>query len=141
MVRNQTVLITGASSGIGYELAQLFARDQYNLVLVARSKAKLEELKRELEKEIQVTIIAQDLTQPQAASEVYRILQEEQIEIDILVNNAGYGLHGHFADLDLEQQVNMIQLNMLVLTQLTHLLLQGMLDQFYQGDGENRAFI
>src|ERR1700681_4665461 len=98
-----TALITGASSGIGLELAHLFARDGYDLVLVARTENKLRELASRLESEfgIATTVIAADLAKPDAAQEIVVTLQVHEIRIDALVNNAGFGLGGPFVETDL----------------------------------------
>ncbi|MBE4908507.1 SDR family oxidoreductase [Bacillus luteolus] len=122
---NKTVLITGATSGLGYDFVKLFANDGYNLVLVARSTQKMEEIKQTF-KNIKVTIITKDLTRVGAAKEVYEEIEKQGIFIDVLVNNAGYGLMGEFDKLDLQAQVNMIQLNVTALTELTYYFLPKM---------------
>ncbi len=124
----QTVLITGASSGIGYELARLFAADGYHLVLVARSEAKLTTLKQQLETTYssRVTVLVHDLSQPQVAQSIYDTLAAQQIEIDVLVNNAGFGSYGHFVESDWGKQHDMLELNVVALTHLTRLFLPAM---------------
>ena len=117
-----SVLITGASSGIGLELARIFARNGYSLVLVARSGARLEELAAEL-KPAQVQVIALDLTLPEAPEQVFHLAPH----VDVLVNNAGYSVFGKFADLPLADHLNIMQLNMAALVALCHLYLPGML--------------
>ena len=117
-----TALITGASSGIGADLARLFAKDGYDLVLVARSEDKLRAFARELG--TKTTVIAADLSTPNAAANVVSRLGA--IEIDVLVNNAGVGVAGPFLDTDLQEELDMIQLNVVALTQLTKLLLPPM---------------
>jgi len=94
----KTALITGASSGIGYELAKLFARDGYNLVLIARRKKRLEESAAELggKYPIAVTVIEKDLASPGAPSEIFAELKSKSIHVDILVNNAGTQVYGEF---------------------------------------------
>src|SRR5580698_4611152 len=95
-----TVLITGASGGIGYELAKLFARDHHNLVLVARSAGKLAQVATELQTHgITAKTIALDLAAPPAAKFLVDQLQREGITVDILVNNAGFGAYGEFAQM------------------------------------------
>lgn len=123
-----TALITGASSGIGTELARIHARNGDNLVLVARKGARLNELKSELEAahDIIVTVIAEDLSVAGSAQKVFQATQGAGIDIDILVNNAGFGGHGKFHERDLARDEAMIQLNAATLTSLTHLYLQGM---------------
>lgn len=128
---NKTVLITGASSGIGYEFAKIFAKNGDNLVLVALDKGKLDEMKNELEKKhnISVCSIEKDLTLPDAVSEVYSELQKQKISVDYLVNNAGFGDFGHFADCDWNKQEKMINLNITALAHLTRLFLPHMIEQ------------
>ena len=123
----QTALITGASSGIGADLARLFAADGYDLVLVARSEGKLHELAKELG--VTSTVIAADLSKPDAAQMVNSTLVEKSINIDVLVNNAGSGLAGPFLENDLRTELDMIQVNVVALTQLTKLLLPGMVSR------------
>ncbi len=127
----QTVLITGASTGIGYELAKLFARDRYNLVLVARNRQKLEELASLLQKEYQVntTVIAKDLSLTDSPQELYDEINNQGIEIDILINNAGFGAYGAFAETDWAREARMSQLNMISLAHLTKLFLPSMLEK------------
>lgn len=120
-----TALITGASSGLGADFARLFAKDGYELVLVARSEDKLRELARDLG--VKTTVIAADLSRPNAAADV--VAQLGAIEIDALVNNAGVGLAGAFIETDLQTELDMIQLNVVALTQLTKLLLPAMLQR------------
>src|SRR5262245_40551650 len=103
-MENQTALITGASGGIGYELAKLSARDHYNLVLVARSGDKLVQLANDLQRQhgIVVKTVALDLAAPPSPQFLFDQLRRERILIDILVNNAGYGSFGEFAAMSLE---------------------------------------
>lgn len=126
--RNKTVLITGASKGIGYELAKLFAADGYDLVLIARSKELLYEIKENFETEYksEVLVIVKDLSLPDSALEIYNETQKREIEIDILINNAGIGEFGHFADLEFEKVRQIVQLNMIAVTELTSLYLKEM---------------
>src|SRR3954462_12072943 len=117
----KTALITGASGGIGYELAKLFARDRYDLILVARSKEKLEQLAGELSKKYGTSarIILKDLASPSAPQEIFDEVQQASIKVDVLVNNAGYAIYGKFTETDLNDELNMMQVNMLTLTHLT----------------------
>ncbi len=119
----KTALITGASGGIGYELAKIFARNGINLVLVARSGDKLEKIKKDFEKQhkINVLVSAKDLTESGAAKEVYDEVKASGIEIDYLVNNAGFGDNNAFHNTALSVQENMAKLNMIALMQFTHL--------------------
>ncbi|MDQ0245515.1 short-subunit dehydrogenase [Bacillus fengqiuensis] len=125
----KTVLITGASGGIGKELAVHFAHDGHRLVLIARNSAKLEHLKKELEQDHQVEVltIVKDISDQQSVKEVYEFLQKKNIQVDYLVNNAGFGLYGEFADTSLDDELNMIDLNIKSLTHLTKLFLSGMI--------------
>src|ERR1700727_1666613 len=99
-----TVLITGASGGIGYELAKLFPRDHHNLVLVARSADKLAQVATELQTHgVTVNTFALDLAQPPAPKFLFDQLQSQGIAIDILINNAGFGVYGEFATMPEEE--------------------------------------
>ena len=124
----KVVLITGASSGIGKELAIVYAANLYNLILVARSKNKLDDLKQELEKtnKIEVTNISLDLSNQDSAEELYGIVKEKKLQVDILINNAGFGLNGEFTEIDINSQTEMINLNMLTLTKLSNLFAKEM---------------
>jgi len=128
---NQTALITGASGGIGYELAKLFANDHYNLVLVARSVPKLTQFADELQRQFGITAkaIPLDLTAAPAPQFLFDQLQREGIAVDILVNNAGYGVFGEFAKTPLEDDLGQIQLNITALTHLTKLFLGPMIER------------
>lgn len=123
-----TALITGASGGIGAAFAKELAARQTNLVLVARSEAKLQQLAEQLQNQykIQVDIVVEDLTAATAAKNVFNAVAQKGITIDLLINNAGFGEYGDFAELDGERQVKMIQLNILALVDLTHHFLPGM---------------
>lgn len=125
----QTALITGASGGIGRELAKIHASKGANLVLVARNKARLEELKADLEDHysVQVYTIAKDLSRPGAATEVFEEVQSLNIRVGFLINNAGFGDFGMFAESDWSKTEEMINLNITALTHLTRLFLPEML--------------
>ncbi len=125
----KTALITGASVGIGYELARLFARDGYRLVLVSRHIGRLEEAKSKLEKEsgTQVLLLPKDLAKPSSVEEIVSELKQGEIRVHVLVNNAGFGIYGAFTETDIEDEVRMIQLNLVSLTRLTKSLLKEML--------------
>ncbi|WP_009633474.1 SDR family NAD(P)-dependent oxidoreductase [Synechocystis sp. PCC 7509] len=127
----KTALITGASAGIGETFAQELAQKQMNLVLVARSEEKLESLAQLLRSQfkIEVDIIVQDLTAPNAAKDVFDKVNQKGITIDLLVNNAGFGDYGDFAERDGEKQVKIVQVNILALVDLTHQFLPGMRDR------------
>jgi uncharacterized protein len=121
-------LITGASAGIGYELAKVFAEKGHDLVIIARNKEKLNALAEELEKTypIKVKVISKDLTFAEERIALYKTLTDEKIEIETLVNNAGFGLGGAFSNQDETRQLEMIELNIAALTQLTRLFLPSM---------------
>lgn len=121
---SQTVLITGASSGIGLELARLFARDGYHLVLVARSQRRLERLAEELRRQdqVKVSVLVYDLAQPCTPRLIVEELALRSIDVDMLVNNAGTQVYGEFVSTNIEQQLALIQVNAAALVKLTHLL-------------------
>jgi len=125
----KTALITGASSGIGLELAKIHASKGGDLVLIARNKEKLNELKRELQNQygIQVYIIVKDLSVINSAQEVFIETTKANIQIDYLINNAGFGEFGMFAEADWNKELQMINLNITTLTQFTKLYLQEMI--------------
>ncbi|HYO48475.1 MAG TPA: SDR family oxidoreductase [Chloroflexia bacterium] len=127
----KTALITGASGGIGYELARIFAREGYNLVLVARTESKLAQIKGDFEKKhgISVKVLAKDLADPSAPQEIFSELQAEAISVDALVNNAGFTVYGPFAETSLEKELELLQVNMVALTHLTKLFLPGMIEK------------
>ncbi len=129
MENNKTALITGGASGLGYELALLFAKDGYNLVLVDINADKLEETKQEIETTFQVSvqIMAKDLSQVNISHEIVSELGD--VQIDALVNNAGFGAFGHFYEVDWERQSQMLNLHVLTTTHLTKLLLEGMVER------------
>ena len=123
-----TALITGASNGIGYELAKLFARDHHNLVLVARNADKLAQVATELQAHgVTVKTIPLDLAAPPAPKFLFEQLQREGIAVDILINNAGFGAFGDFTQMPEQEVQGQIDLNITALTQLTHLFLPPML--------------
>jgi short-subunit dehydrogenase len=129
--KTQTVLITGASGGIGYELAKLFASDGYNLVLVARSAQKLNRVAGELEGKFGVgaRTVALDLAAEPAAKFLFDQMQREAVAVDVLVNNAGFGGFGEFASMTEEKILGQIQLNITALTHLTRLFLPAMVER------------
>jgi short-subunit dehydrogenase len=131
MNRNKYALITGATSGIGYELARLFAKDGYNLVIVSRSGKRALNAAEEF-KQVgapSVTMIVKDLAEPTSAEEIYALTKEKGIEIDVLVNDAGMGVYGYFHKTDLSRELAIIQLNITSLVQLTKFYLRDMLER------------
>src|ERR1039458_9902400 len=127
--QNKTALITGASFGIGLEFARIFAREGYNLVLVARSADKLRQLASGLEKEhgTRSLILAADLTEPGGAAYVLDQTTRADIQVDVLLNTAVFGQYGMVAENDLEECLRQIQLNVTTLTPLTRLYLPAMM--------------
>jgi len=126
-----TALITGASGGIGEELARLHAKKGGDVILVARSKTKLNELANELIHlySIKALVIAEDLSDPQSAQRIFDQTQALGVQVDVLINNAGFGGHGKFHERDLSADQAMMQVNMTSLTGLTHHYLQGMVER------------
>jgi short-subunit dehydrogenase len=124
----RTALITGASGGIGYELAELFAHDGHNLVLVARNADKLKEIAEDFQKsyKIIVHIVPMNLSSADSPNELFHYLERNKITVDYLVNNAGFGALGKFNETELQDELDMIQLNITALTHLTKLFLKGM---------------
>jgi short-subunit dehydrogenase len=124
-------LITGASAGLGAEFARLFAADGHSLILVARRRDRLESLARDLSKKhgIEVEVLDADLSAPGAGKKIFDAVQAKGLFVEFLVNNAGFGSNGAFSRLPLEKELQMIDLNIRVLTELTHLFLQPMLQK------------
>ena len=125
----ETVLITGASSGIGLELAKCFAADGCRLVLVARSTEALASLAKELRQahQIEARVLTADLSLPETPKRIFEELRAANITVDVLVNNAGFGANGAFAEISLSRQLEMLQVNLTALTELTGLFLPGMI--------------
>jgi short-subunit dehydrogenase len=125
----ETVFITGASSGIGRELAQCFAADGCRLILLARKRKALQELADELHAKHKThsEVYPVDLAQPDAAKRIFAHLEANGTRVDVLVNNAGFGAYGDFVTLPLERHLEMLQVNVTVLTHLTRLILPGMI--------------
>lgn len=124
---NRYALITGATSGIGYELAKLFAEDGYNLIIVARDENELRTKAEEFSgTNIDIVTISKDLFQPNAAFELYDEVKNKGLTVDVLVNDAGQGQYGLFVEQDIRRLLDIIQLNINSLTVLTHLFLKDM---------------
>lgn len=125
---NRYTLITGASSGIGYELAKLFAEDGHNLIIVARTEEDLQQTAAEFKQQygVDVITIAKDLFQPEAPFELYEEVKSKNLTVDVLVNDAGQGQFGLFVEQDIRRLLDIIQLNINSLTALTHLFLKDM---------------
>jgi uncharacterized protein len=124
-----TALITGASGGIGLELARLFAADGHNLVLVARSGEALAGIARELEARHGITarVMVRDLAKSETPRQIFDELTADGIHVHTLVNNAGFGSNGPFAEADVQNQLDMIAVNITSLTELTRRFLPGMI--------------
>jgi uncharacterized protein len=122
------VLITGATSGIGYELARVFAAHHYNLIIVARTSSRLEEVAKQLSAEFGVNVvpIVKNLFQRQSPFDLYEEILAKGLQVDILVNNAGQGLYGRFIDTDIYKELDIIQLNINTYVVLTKLFLRDM---------------
>lgn len=122
-------LITGASSGIGWELAHIFASQKQNVILVARSEEKLHQLKEELESKykIKAQVLVSDLAKPEASQILFKVITSQGWNVSVLVNNAGFGHHSEFAKTEWGKQRDMIQVNITALTELTHLFLPAMI--------------
>ncbi|GGF91993.1 short-chain dehydrogenase [Rhodococcoides trifolii] len=128
-VRGTTVLITGASAGLGVEFARRYARRGANLVLVARRRDRLDALADELRQanSVTVTVAQKDLAEPGAGSALYRELTEQGIRVDSLINNAGFGTYGQFAGEELDRILSEIQLNIATLVELSHVFLPDLI--------------
>jgi len=130
---SKTALITGASGGIGYELALLFARDGFDCILVARSHDQLNALAARMESEFRVKtlVLPKDLSKASAVDEIYEEVSAASMPVDVLVNNAGFPVYGLFTQTDLDTELEMLQVNVVALTQLTKLFLRGMIERRY----------
>ncbi|HZH63404.1 MAG TPA: SDR family oxidoreductase [Flavisolibacter sp.] len=125
---NGWALVTGASTGIGYELAKLFAQDGYNIIAVARTEEDLQKAAMEFREQygVQVEVLPKDLFGENAATELYQEVKAKGLEVEVLVNDAGQGVYGLFAETDLEEQIKIIHLNIVSLTKLTYHFLKDM---------------
>lgn len=131
-MQKKFTLITGGSTGIGFEIARLFARDGHDLILVARTRADLEEATKQLSQyNVEIIIIVKDLFEPRAAFDLYEEIRDNGFAVDTLVNDAGQGLYGLFKDTDIERELAIVQLNICSLLVLTKLFLKDMLEQGY----------
>jgi len=129
MLSQPTVLITGGSSGIGFELAKLFAANQYQLVIVSKPANELAQAKTYLEQNYEVNLITmqKDLTLKSSVLEVYDEVKQRGITVNVLVNNAGVGRYGYFHEIDLDKEYEMIQLNVAAVMMLSKLFLRDMI--------------
>jgi short-subunit dehydrogenase len=130
MNTNKYALITGATSGIGYELAKLFAKDGYNLVIVARTTSDLETTAQELRAQgIEVITIAKDLSTDRGPFELYDEIKSKGIQIGVLVNDAAQGQYGKFVETDIQRELEIIRLNICAYVVLTKLFLKEMVQR------------
>lgn len=128
--KKRTALITGGSSGIGLELAKLFAKDGYRLILVAKPREELKiakEILLEIEPQLQIVLRTQDLAVQGSAKQVYEFTKKQDIPVDVLVNCAGFGTYGFVNDIDMKRELEMLQLHVGSLYHLTRLYLQDMI--------------
>lgn len=125
----KTALITGASSGIGFELSKIFARKGYDLVLVSQNEENLRKAVSRLNEQntdVQITMFPKDLAQSSSPQEIYHFVKEKSIQIDVLVNNAGIQVYGNFHEQNLEDYIRLMSVNMFALTSLSKLFLDDM---------------
>lgn len=124
-------LITGATSGIGLELALNFARDQINVILVARNEERLEKVREKIlaEYDVDVVVIPKDLTQDEAPLEIYNEVKKRDLDVDYLINNAGFGTFGRFKDLDVDRAKDLVKLNVLSLLEMNKRFVPDMVER------------
>ena len=127
----KTAVITGASGGLGLSFVNFFAKDGYDVVLVARNGNRLEEIKKDIERKynVKATVVAVDLCSEDGAQKVYDATKQAGIKVDVLVNNAGFGDFGEFHKSDINKQIRMVDLNCIALMHLCHLYIPDMLAQ------------
>jgi len=130
-MEGRTALVTGASSGIGRELAQLAAADGYDVVVTARREERLRELAETVEEEhgVSATVVTQDLADPDAAETLYETVRDAELDVDVLVNNAGVPLYGQFTETDREAERDMLRVNITAPTELAKLFLPAMVER------------
>ena len=127
--KNKVALVTGAASGLGYELSLILAKDEYELILVDINADRLETVKAELLSNFgsKVQVLVKDLSQSNIADEIFKEIQD--VEIDVLINNAGFGIFGTFINTDWQRESDMLNLHIMTTTHLTKLVLKGMVDR------------
>ncbi len=121
-------IITGASSGIGKELAAVLSEHDHNLILISRSESSLNELKNNLErnKQIKIVVLPADLAKPESAMSIVQQIEKMNLKVNLLINNAGFGFYGNLSDQSIENMIQMIQLNITSLSLLTRLFIEKM---------------
>lgn len=131
MEKRKVALITGASQGIGYELAKICAREEHDLILIARDKPRLQLIAKELAREfsIAVHVIPKDLAESQSPAQIYSAVQRQGLQVDMLINNAGFGNLGPFLETPWQKESDMIALNIAALTELTSLFAKDMVSR------------
>ncbi len=129
--RRKWALVTGASAGIGWALAQQLAGGGANLVLTARRRERLEQLAAQLQGQhgVRVEVLAADLARTLAPQEIFAFTQEKGIAVELLINNAGFGAYGEFHKISLARQLEMVQVNVSAVIHLTHLYLPAMIER------------
>jgi uncharacterized protein len=129
-MENKTTLITGASEGIGYEFAKLFAKEGYNLVITARNETKLNEISNEIKNKhnVKVKVLPKDLSKQNAGEDIFKVLKNENINVDILINNAGFGIFDDYWKVDNKNEKEMLQVNIIALVELTNLFAKDMMN-------------
>jgi short-subunit dehydrogenase len=129
--RGKWALVTGASSGIGWALAQQLAAKGANLLLTARRSDRLKQLAEEVTNryKVETQIFAADLARPQAPGEIFRFVEQKRLRIELLINNAGFGAYGEFHKMEAQRLLDMVQVNVAAVVHLTHLFLPAMVDR------------
>jgi len=129
--RGKWALVTGASSGIGWALAEQLAGKGANLVLTARRADRLKQLANDVTTryKVEAQIFATDLARPQAPGEIFRFVEQKRLPIEVLINNAGFGAYGEFHKVEAQRLLDMVQVNVAAVVHLTHLFLPAMVDR------------
>ena len=124
----KTVLITGATSGIGFSFAKIFAKEKYNLILVGRNENRLEEIKNkfEIEEKVKVSVYSVDFSDRDAIENMWSSIEENFEKVDVVINNAGAGFNGEFSKIDWQNHELIMEVNMRALTRLSYLAVNHM---------------
>jgi len=128
---SKTTLITGASTGIGYEFVKLFAKEGYDLVITARNETKLKEISNEVQNKhnVKVKVLQKDLSKQNAGEEIFNAIKNENINVDVLINNAGFGIFDEYWKIDNKNEKEMLQVNIIALAELTNLFAKDMMNR------------